>query len=147
MTDTELHAFIVARVLSRLSPTGERRTTALRDTLGLAAPHLDKQALERLAPLVPELPAGLYAKWAGLFAERLLQSLPREQLETLCSNTEENNAALLLTYAMFMESERMEKLVAEDIKTLARQKLSEKDAARLLAALRGAPQSASGRDA
>jgi hypothetical protein len=143
MTDRELRAFITARVLSRLSGAGERRTAALRDTLGLAAPHLDDNALDRLAPVVPELPPALYAKWAGLFADRLLQSVPRDQVEALCGNSEENNAALLLTYSMFMESERMEKIVADDIRDLAARQLPEEEAARLINALRGIPGSGS----
>lgn len=140
MDEHALRAFITARVLSRISPTGERRNTALRDVLGLAAPHLNKDALERIAPFVPELPLSLYEKWAGLFADSLLRTVPREQLITLCSNTKENNAALLLTYAMFMESERMEKTVANDIKTLAEKSMPEKEAALLLSALHGSAQ-------
>ncbi|MDL2291389.1 hypothetical protein LJC09_04730 [Desulfovibrio sp. OttesenSCG-928-F20] len=118
MDEQALRTFIIARVLSRISPIGERRNTALRDVLGLTAPHLDKETLESVAPLVPELPQALYEKWAGAFADKLLESVPLEQLRTLCDNTEDNNAALLLTYSMFMESERMEQTVAEDIKAL-----------------------------
>jgi hypothetical protein len=119
MAEDSLRPFIIARILSRIAGAGERRTTALRDVLGIAAPHLDRDAIEEIAPLVPELPHSLYEKWAGLFADSLLERIPRDRIEALCLNTEESNATLLLTYSMFMESERMEKIVADDIKALA----------------------------
>lgn len=116
-----LRIFITTRLLSRISPPGGRRDTALRDVLGLVAPHLDDAALERAAQKAPELPPALYEKWTGLFADKLLQSLPDEQLRILCDNSEDNNAALLLAYSMFMESERMERVVANDLRELAGQ--------------------------
>ena len=78
-------------------------------------PDLGDAETARIAALVPELPVSLYEKWVGMFADRLLETVPVEQVEELCRNTEESNAALLLLYSMFMESGRMEKVVTEDI--------------------------------
>ncbi|MCL1939961.1 MAG: hypothetical protein FWG04_04805 [Desulfovibrionaceae bacterium] len=119
-TEAEIHAFITARIMSRLSLPGERRSEALREVLKLTHAHLDTQRLESMIALAPEIPLPLYAKWVGLFADRLLETVQREQLQDLCANSEESNATLLLLYSMFMESERMECLAREDLKTLNR---------------------------
>ena len=115
-SDAEIHAFVTARIMSRISLPGERRSEALRDVLKLRLPELDRQKLESLITQTPEIPLALYAKWAGLFADRLLESVDRGELRDLCANSETSNATLLLLYAMFMESERMERIVAEDLR-------------------------------
>lgn len=118
MTEEEMRVFITARILSRLSLPGERRNEALRDVLKLTVPGLDEKRLADMAARTPEIPASLYAKWVGLFADRVLETVNREQLRDLCQNSEESNAALLLLYSMFMESGRMEHMVAEDLRAL-----------------------------
>jgi len=118
-TEAEIHAFITARVMSRLSPPGERRSEALREVLTVTLPDLDRQRLEAMTAMAPEIPLSLYAKWAGFFADRLLETVDLEELRNLCANSEKSNATLLLLYAMFMESERMERLTADDLRTLS----------------------------
>ena len=120
ITEAEIHAFITARIMSRLSLPGERRSEALREVLKLTVSDLDTQRLETMIAMAPEIPLPLYAKWVGLFADRLLETVNREQLQDLCANSEESNATLLLLYSMFMESERMERLTAEDLQALNR---------------------------
>ena len=124
MTSDEMRAHITAVLLGRLShpdPDGERRGEALYDFLALSLPDMDEASLKSIAAKVPELPPALYRKWAGLFAERLLETIPQNQLEELCNGGEDNNATLALVYLMFMESERMEKQVAEDLAELGKQ--------------------------
>jgi len=120
ITEAEIHAFITARIMSRLSLPGERRSEALREVLKLTVSDLDTQRLETMIAMAPEIPLPLYAKWVGLFADRLLETVNREQLQDLCANSEESNATLLLLYSMFMETERMERLTAEDLQALNR---------------------------
>ena len=115
MNEENIRAFVTARILSRISGTGARRDEALRAVLGIASPGLDDAALDRLVKEAPELPVGLYEKWTGLFVDRLLETVPREQIHDLCLTSPESEASLLLVYSMFMESERMEKIVAEDL--------------------------------
>jgi len=117
-TEAEMYVFITARVMSRLSPQGARRSEALREVLTVTLPDLGRQRLEAMTAMAPEIPLSLYAKWTGLFADRLLETVTLEELRNLCANTEESNATLLLLYAMFMESERMERLVADDLRAL-----------------------------
>lgn len=120
MTRNEMHVFITARVISRLSRAGARRDEALRELLNVSAPGLDDKAVAAIVAAAPELPASLYEKWVGMFADRLVETVPQPQLEELCRNTEESNAALLLLYSMFMESARMEKVMRDDIATLVK---------------------------
>lgn len=134
MNDQEIRDFITGKVLARLSGKGERRTVALRDVLGFAAPGIDAKDLTGVAELVPELPRSLYERWAGLFADRLLETVRRDQLEDLCLGTEESDASLLLVYAMFMESERMEKTVAEDLAAFAAGESPDSEKAAVIAA-------------
>jgi hypothetical protein len=116
--EAEIHAFITARIMSRLSPPGERRNEALREVLKLTVSSPDTQKLESMIAMAPEIPLPLYAKWVSLFADRLLETVSREQLQDLCANSEESNATLLLLYSMFMESERMERMAKEDLHAL-----------------------------
>lgn len=119
MTEKDIRARIVHAILSCISGEGERRSQALREVLGIAVPRLDEASLAGIAAKVPELPLPLYQKWVGLFADRLLETAPREQLEDLCRDTPESAATLQLVYSMFMESERMEKMIAADLRALA----------------------------
>lgn len=118
MLPQEIHAFITTRIILRLAHAGARRADALREILGVSHPGLDDNAIAELASLVPELPSRIYEKWATLFADRLLETISAKQLSELCKNTDESNGALMLLYSMFMESERMEKIVAEDLQSL-----------------------------
>lgn len=115
MTAQAMRAFITARILSRIASAGARRDEALRAVLGVAAPGVDDATMAELVAKTPELPSTLYEKWVDMFAHRLLETVPHDQLRELCRNTPESNASLQLVYAMFMESERMEKEVADDL--------------------------------
>lgn len=135
MTKHEMHIFITTRIISRMAHAGARRDEALREILSVSAPNLDDRAIAELAASVPELPASLYEKWAGMFADRIIETVPEAQIEELCRNTDESNGALMLLYSMFMESERMEKVVAEDLRDLGNTSPSDKEKAVLLGTL------------
>ncbi|MDL2315904.1 hypothetical protein LJC59_02350 [Desulfovibrio sp. OttesenSCG-928-A18] len=121
MTDSDLRAFIINTVVTRISGKGERRDEALRAVMGLAWPQADAAALAAATIAVPELHPSLYERWAGIFADSMLESVDRRMLEDLCSGTEEGRASLLLVFSMFMESKQMEKTVARDLHALADQ--------------------------
>jgi hypothetical protein len=71
--------------------------------------------------MVPPLMPALYRRWIGMFVERLLETTPQEQLAVLCDGSRENDAALALVFVMFLESERMEKQMSEDLQALGSQ--------------------------
>ena len=119
MTEEQQRIFIADRILTRITGKGERRNEALRAFLDLTMPNLDDKTVAGMAAMIPELPASLYQKWSGLFTDRLLETVPPAQREDLCLGTPESDASLLLVYVMFMESARMEKVVAEDLGALA----------------------------
>lgn len=119
MSKENLRHTIMRGILDRLSPQGERREEALAEVFNLTVPGMEKAAAANLAALVPVLPDSLYERWAGMFADRLLETVPFEQIRDLCKPDEESRGTLALVYLMFMESERMEKQVTEDLKTLA----------------------------
>ncbi len=118
MTEKEMRAFIIARICSRITGAGERRDEALRAVLGIASPGLNDEALARLVEQTAQIPPALYERWAGMFAERLLATVPHAQIQELCRNTPESNASLQLLYSMFMESARMETVIGEDLHSL-----------------------------
>ncbi len=113
-----LREHVISSILQRFSPSAEARRDALADVLLLGLPALDKEQAVKLAKEVPELPASLYEKWAGLFADRLFATVPEDQIRDLCRGTPEEDASLALVFVMFMESARMEKVVAEDLRSL-----------------------------
>lgn len=120
MTEEQQRTFIAERIFARISGKGERRSEALRAFLDLTMPTLDEKTVAGMAAAIPELPPSLYRKWIGLFIDRLLETAPAAQITDLCQGTAESDASLLLVYIMFMESARMEKVVAEDLKALGK---------------------------
>lgn len=112
---------IQAAVLARISTTPERRHEALRELFRVTRPDLDDDAARTLAENIPPLVPELHEKWAAMFAARLVETVPGNQVALLCDGAPENGAALTLAYLMFLESERMEKQTAEDMEAYRRE--------------------------
>jgi len=102
-------------ILARVSQDEARRAEALRDYLALTQAAPDLAAAETLSVMVPPLMPSLYRRWIGMFAARLFETASEEQLRVLCDGSEENGAALALIFVMFLESERMERQMSEDL--------------------------------
>jgi len=112
---------IAEAVLARISTTPERRHEALRELFRVTRPDLDDDAARTLAENIPPLVPELHEKWASMFAARLVETVPGNQVALLCDGAPENGAALTLAYLMFLESERMEKQIAEDLEAYRRE--------------------------
>ncbi|MHC1711721.1 MAG: hypothetical protein AB9872_06205 [Solidesulfovibrio sp.] len=103
-------------LLARVACTNDAgRAEALAAFVGLARPDLGPEAAGIIAEKTPRLLPDLTEKWIGMFVDRLFETVPAKQIELLCDGSEENEAALALAYVMFLESERMEKQMAEDL--------------------------------
>ncbi len=103
-------------LLDRVNRTGDAgRAEALSAFVGLSRPDLGPDAARIIAERTPRLLPALTEKWIGMFVDRLFETVPEEQIALLCDGSEENGAALALAYVMFLESERMEKQMAEDL--------------------------------
>ncbi|MFI3270852.1 MAG: hypothetical protein R3Y11_01940 [Pseudomonadota bacterium] len=118
MDTNELKTYIIETILQRLDENSTSRQEALQEFMGVSMPSVGDGSASSVSRLIPELPRSIYEKWAGLFADRLLETVPRDQVEELCSGTDDNTASLSLVYLMFMESERMEKQIAADLHAL-----------------------------
>ena len=92
-----------------------RRREALVEYLAVTGTAPDKDQAAALAGLVPPVLPDLYEKWIGLFLDRLFETVPQEQVAVLAEDTPDNEAAVVLAYLMFLESERMEKQVQQDL--------------------------------
>jgi len=112
---------IQAAVLARISTTPQRRHEALRELFRVTRPDLGDDAAMALAENIPPLVPELHEKWAAMFAARLVETVPGNQVALLCDGAPENGAALTLAYLMFLESERMEKQTAEDLEAYRRE--------------------------
>ena len=138
MTQAQMRAHIFLVILDKFSNSEDRRREALSEYFLVTMPNVSQEAADRLAGLIPDLMPELYSKWIGEFAERLFETVPDEQLQHLCDGTVENNAALGLVFLMFMESERMEKQVEDDLRSYALRHSGSDDMGDLVAAyLRG----------
>lgn len=113
--DTTLREHVRSVVMERLDQGDDRREEAIREFLNVTM-AADPAATARAAQLVPKLMGELYEKWVGMFVERFFETVPGDQVELLCDGTDENNAAICLVYIMFLESERMEKQIDDDLK-------------------------------
>ena len=116
MNDQDIQKHIKETINARLHRSNEERTEALKDFLAISMPTADLKASERVAEMVPPVLPKLYDKWIDMFIESLFNTMPREVLEELCKNDDENRAALTLVYIMFLESARMEKQIDADLK-------------------------------
>lgn len=126
--------YITDVILSRLSHEAERRKEALADVLRLGTLDVDEKTASEAAALIPELPQALYRRWAMMFAKRLIETVPEEQIDDLCRPTTKDQSTLALIYIMFMESERMVTVVSEDLKNACDCKTTDADPAALLSA-------------
>ena len=106
-----IHKTLYARALE----FQDGREEAIYDLLGALRPDFSPEAAQAVAQAVPPLLPELHRKWIGLFVDRLFETASRAQVEILCDGSRENDAALALSYVMFLESERMEKIIAEDL--------------------------------
>lgn len=118
LTPDQARAHLVATVLRHLSRDAGRRTEALEEFMAVTLPDMDEHGARVLSTMVPQLPESLYGKWAAMFADRLQETVPHEHLAALCDGSEDNDATIALVYVMFMESEKMERQVAEDLHAL-----------------------------
>jgi len=135
MTPEEMRARIVLAVQRQVSREAGRRKEAVRDYILVTLPNVDGQEAERLAALVPPVLPGLYQKWAELFADRLLETAPREQVALLLDGSVDGEAALVLAFVMFMESRRMEEEIEKDLRAYGLAHSWDEDQGALAAAL------------
>jgi len=133
-SDLEIRAFAHRAVMRRLAAGDAGRAHALREYLAVSMPNVAEDEAARLADLVPPLLGELYVRWADMFVDRLLETVPREALDELCSGREQDEAALALAFIMFLESERMETVVQEDLERYGRERSGESDAGAVAAA-------------
>lgn len=114
-TKDDFRRHLISTVLEQVARNEVRRTEAIAEFFSVAAPGLNRKKAEDAAGLVPPLLPKLYEKWAGMFADRLLETASEAQIADLCQDTDKSRATVLLVYIMFMESERMEQQVAKDL--------------------------------
>ncbi|WP_462323874.1 hypothetical protein [Desulfoplanes sp.] len=128
-----IRGHITRTLLQRLDQDAQRRTEALKDYLSITMPNLDEKSAAHLGSLVPSILPDLYAKWIDLFVTRLFETVPRDQLELMCDGSEENSATLLLIYIMFLESERMEQQIEDDLKAYGLEHSGDQDTGNVVA--------------
>uniref|UniRef100_A0A7C4AA88 Uncharacterized protein n=1 Tax=Fundidesulfovibrio putealis TaxID=270496 RepID=A0A7C4AA88_9BACT len=112
-----IHKLLYQRILDSM----ESRQETIRELLAATRPDLSPQAAACVAESVPAMLPDLHRKWIGMFVEKLLATADMRQVATLCDGSEENSAALALAYVMFLESERMEAQIAQDLADVERQ--------------------------
>lgn len=128
-----MHAHIRAVVLARFCRDDASRAEALSDYLAVSCPSVGAESAKQLAALVPPVLPKLYAGWAAMFADRLLETVPIEQIRYLCDGSRENETSLLLAFLMYLESETMERRMAEDLATYGLERTHEDDGGSLVA--------------
>ncbi len=129
----DLRARIGELLLARVADNDEARRQGLKEFLAMTCPDLQDGAATGLADLVPPLLPELYGKWIGMFADRLLETVPQPQVEELCSGSAENTASLLLVFLMYLESATMEQQIAEDLKAYGIDHSSDEDGGMVVA--------------
>lgn len=106
-----IHKVLYQRTLA----AQEGREEAIRELLGAVRPDMSASAAECVSQSVPPMLPELHRKWIGMFVDKLMETADGPQLAILCDGSEENGAALALAYVMFLESERMESVIAADL--------------------------------
>ncbi len=122
------HLFTV--IMDKISTETDRREEALADFFAVTGAVANARA-DKVAELVPPILSELYSKWVNMFLDRLFETVPVNQLKLIADGSEQNNAAAVLAYIMFLESERMEKQIAADLKEYSLDHSSDKDTGNL----------------
>ncbi len=110
-----LRQHITTVITRQVSRSDSLRQEAIREFLAVTRPDLAAEAAGVIAATAPPLLPQLYARWIDMFADRLFETVPLEQIELFCDGAQDNDAALVLAYIMFLESARMERQIAEDL--------------------------------
>lgn len=115
MTDEQVRGRVEEVVLARFDQDGDRRRQALLEFMAVSMPGMAEGAADKVVDMIPPVLPGLYRRWAGMFSDRLLETVPRAQIEDMCAGGDEGEATLALVFLMFMESARMEEQVRKDL--------------------------------
>lgn len=118
MEESKIREYIHKIIMNKCTEDEEARQDALGEFIAMTMPNIDEGAVRNIKSMIPPI-SDLYERWTTMFIDRLLETVPRNQVEELCSGTAENDSALVLVYIMFMESERMEKQISDDISAYA----------------------------
>jgi hypothetical protein len=115
MNKKQIRAHIFTTIITKVEEQDEtRRLEALNEFMAVTGTA--GNASEQVASLIPPIMHELYEKWITMFIDRLLETVDVQNIELLCDGSEDNNAALVLAYVMFLESARMEKQIDEDLR-------------------------------
>ncbi|BCS87821.1 hypothetical protein [Pseudodesulfovibrio sediminis] len=115
MTPKQIRAHIFNVIIAKVEEQDEtKRQEALNEFMSVTG--TSGNATDQVAALIPPLMHELYEKWITMFIDRLLETVPAKNIELLCDNSADNDAALVLAYIMFLESARMEKQIDDDLK-------------------------------
>lgn len=115
MNPKQIREHIFSVIINKVEEQdADKRLEALNEFLAVTGTA--GNAPDKVAELIPPIMHDLYEKWITMFIDRLLETVPTENIELLCDGTDDNNAALVLAYIMFLESARMEEQIDQDLK-------------------------------
>lgn len=115
MDPIQIRKHIFSIIINKVEEQDEaKRLEALNEFMSVTGTA--GNAPEQVASLIPPIMHDLYEKWITMFIDRLLETVPPENIELLCDGGDDNNAALVLAYIMFLESARMEEQIDKDLK-------------------------------
>ena len=115
MTPKQIRGHIFSTIIGKVEEQDEtKRAEALSEFMSVTGTA--GNALDQVACLIPPIMHDLYVKWINMFIDRLMETVGVQNIELLCDGTDDNNAALVLAYIMFLESARMEKQIDEDLR-------------------------------
>ncbi len=114
MNPTQIREHIFSVIINKVEEQDEaKRLEALNEFMAVTGTA--GNASDKVASLIPPIMHDLYEKWITMFIDRLLETVPPENIELLCDGSDDNNAALVLAYIMFLESARMEEQIDKDL--------------------------------
>ena len=95
MTPKQIREHIFATIINKVEEQDEaKRQEALAEFMAVTG--TSGNAPDQVANLIPPIMHELYEKWITMFIDRLLETVPSENIELLCAGTDDNNAALVL---------------------------------------------------
>ncbi|WP_147820922.1 hypothetical protein [Salidesulfovibrio onnuriiensis] len=116
MSEQIYREHIRSTILAKVEEQDEaRRKEALVEFMSVTGTAPSEELTDKVAEMIPPIMHELYEKWIALFIDRLFETAPHDAICLLCDGTEQNSAALLLAYIMFLESARMEKQIQQDL--------------------------------
>ncbi|WP_027366786.1 hypothetical protein [Desulfocurvibacter africanus] len=102
MDKDALRSFLLKALMSMVAPSmGHEERRDMLDCMFPVGQSLDDETLDAFAQGIAPPPREFFAKWIGIFVDKVLDEMPAERLHAACENDQMAQAGLYVAYLDF----------------------------------------------